>query len=86
MPNGNRIALDYDREAFQRSDVALRGDEASFKGVRPGFSPSPSAKQIARDLETTQRQPGDAVASGLILSVRPWEVVGGTANNITLAQ
>jgi len=86
MPNGNRITLGYDREAFQRSDVAHRGNEALFKTVRPGFSTSPSAKQMARDLETTQRQPGDAVAAGLILSVRLWGVVGGTANNVTLAQ
>jgi hypothetical protein len=83
MLEGNRITQSYDGEAFQRSGVARLGNEASLKDVLRGSSPSSSAKQATRDLETIEHQPGDAGAAGLILL---WGVVGGAANNIALAQ
>jgi hypothetical protein len=86
MPEGNRITQRYDWEVFQRSSVEHLGNEASFKDIRPRPSPSSSAKQTTRDLEIIKHRPRDAVAAGLILSVRLRGVVGGAANNIALAQ
>ena len=86
MSKGNRITQSYDREAFQRSGAAHLGNEPSFKKVLRGSSPSSGAKQTTRDLEIIKHRPRDAVAAGLILSVRLRGVVGGAANNIALAQ